>query len=74
MDIGSHIYGRAHADEFTKEAWALELRTYRRTASVSDDDLRSFTLGVIRSLVREADSLERVRAALDALDEVTYGI
>lgn len=60
--------------EFSKDAWADELRSMQRTIGARDDDLRSFTLGAIRALVREPDSLERVRAALDALDEVIYGI
>lgn len=54
--------------DFTQDGWADQLRTFRKGFDASDDDLRSLTLSVIRSLARSGD-LDGIRAALAALDE-----
>jgi hypothetical protein len=56
--------------EFTKDGWVEQLQIFCDTISATDDDLRSFTLGAIRSLAKREDAIDHIRAALDALDEV----
>ena len=53
--------------EFTAQEWCEQLDSFRHIIGANDDDLRSFTLGAIRSLVRVGD-LDGVRAALEGLD------
>ena len=54
--------------EFTAHEWSEQLDSFRRVVNANDDDLRSFTLGAIRSLARDGD-LDGIRAALEGLDD-----
>ena len=54
----------------TKDEWAAKLGTLKHTDNSNDDDLRSATLGAIRRLSRDEDSIYAIRAVLKALDEV----
>lgn len=63
--------------EFTAELWAETLRSTKGKVPFGDDDLRSMTLGAIRSIANEYPdksyedgnaTLAAIRAALDGLD------
>jgi hypothetical protein len=65
------------ATEFTAAEWAETLRSMKDKVPFGDDDLRSMTLGAIRSLANERSdktyedgnaTLAAIRAALDGLD------